>query len=172
MRMQLFTLISYLAFFSCVSFSQGLKKSDFKVGYIELAGSLDSVTAHLGKAIRIERLSAEWYGFTLCSYEKLNVWLNDDDDKIWAFDISDSLLMTCRGLKIGDSVKKLEDLYSKREWTERKFSRVGPWDDHFTDYNEASIYEYWPTENDAWYIIFFLKKEKVVKILFYIGVYE
>jgi hypothetical protein len=89
-RMQICVLIFSLAFFISGTFSQELKKPDFKVDCIELAGSLDSVTIHLGKAKRIEKLGDEWDGITVYSYAKLNIWLNDDNSSICAFDFSDS----------------------------------------------------------------------------------
>ena len=92
------------------------------------------------------------------SGKNLTVWVNDENSKIWAFDFYDSSFITMRGLKVGDAVKRLEQLYGERSWTVKEFSRVGPYDYHSNDYSEASIYEYWPNENAKWYIIFYVIK--------------
>jgi hypothetical protein len=154
------------------SFSEELNRSDFKVGFIELSCPLDSVIAHLGKAKRIEKMKQEHEGFTAHFYENLTVWVTDDNSKIWAFDFSDSSFATTRGLKVGDAVKRLEQLYGERSWTVKEFSRVGPYDNDFNDYSEATIYQYWRDKNARWYIVFFIKNDKVVKFLLYIGIYE
>jgi len=162
--------ISFLSvlFATTFSFSQEFSKSDFIVSYIQLGSPVDSVAIHLGKAKKVKSLKGE--GFTAHFYDHLTIWLNDADNEIWAFDISDSSFKTHRGLKVGDSVKKVEDLYGKRNWTVEKFERLGPYDYHFTNYSEATIYEYRPDEDSAWFIIFYIKQKKVVKILFYIGI--
>ena len=154
------------------AYSQVLRREDFRIGALDLNVSFDSVASALGVPDSIKTFDEEhdFHDYTAYYYKTGVVWSDNHDGKIWAFDVYDSSQVTHRGLRIGDSVSTLERLYGKRGWVEEKFSRVGPYDYSFRDYTEATIFEYY--ETTSWYLIVFTKDQKVVKLLFYIGVYE
>lgn len=171
-------LAAAITFFAChPCFCQSLSESDFKADFLKLQQSIDSVVARKGHAKRVEKLKEEWEGFTAHYYDRLNVWVKEDNREIWAFDFSDTSFVTQRGLRVGDSVKKLEKSYGERKWTEKEFSRVGPYDHLFRDYAEVTIYDFWleiddADDGDVWYMVFYIKDEKIVRVLCYVGVYE
>lgn len=96
-----------------------------RVGFLTLGSPFDSVSAKLGKPDSVRASEQEWSGFTAHYYPRLIVWTNNQDKRISAIDIYDTSIATARGLKVGDSTRKIDSLYPKK-WPERKhFSRVG-----------------------------------------------
>jgi len=142
-----------------------LSRDDFNFGALELGYPLDSVGLHLPRpdSARFFQDDPEYVG---SFYPGLVVWRQSANGGIAALDIYSPKYSTRRGLKVGDSITRVERLYGKRSWVETEFSRVGPYDDSFSDYDEATIF------GGSYYLIIFTKGERVVKILSYIGVDE
>ncbi len=142
-----------------------LETEDYNVEFLKLGDPFDSVISHLGKPDRIEPFE-EGSAFTGFHYPKLVLWRDDTNKSLCAFDVYDSSLATNRGLRIGDSIQKIKELYGNRTWVEKDFGRAGPYDYTFKDYSQATIY------GASTYLIFFTKGQRLVKILSYIGVDE
>ncbi len=142
-----------------------------KVGFLTLGASSESVSAKLGRPDSVRTFDQEWSAFAAHYYPRLIVWTNNQDNRIWAIDIYDKSFATARGLRIGDSTGKIRALYRKR-WPERKeFSRAGPYDYTFKDYTGVFILEN-STEEEGWFLVLFTKNDRLVKMLYYIGVSE
>jgi hypothetical protein len=169
---RLLIILTLLNVSTYVSFGQRIAKPDLKVGALTLGASFDSIPASFGRPDSIKTFDQEWSDFTAHYYQKVIVWTKNQDRRIWAIDIYDRSLATYRGLRIGDSLDTIEKLYSKRNWIVPHFTRVGPYDYTFRDYTEATIYENSIQEDEGWFLILFTKKNRLVKMLFYIGVPE
>lgn len=154
-----------------LGYTQRLNRTDFKVGVLDLDVPFDSIVSLLGKRDSVKTFDKEndFNEWTAHYYQKMVVWRGNQDGKIWAFDIYDTSYITNRGLRVGDSIGKIEKLYGVREWVDKEFSRSGPYDYSFKDYSEVTILEYY---DKGWFFIVFTKGKEIVKMLFYIGVYE
>jgi hypothetical protein len=142
---------------------------DFKVGNLQLGLPLDSVKSVYGKAEKTEILKGDFEGYKLCLYKKFRLYINEENQKIWTFEITDSSFVTQRGVHIGDSRAKIDSLYGKPGWDEKRFGRVGPYDYKFHNYTRDYVYEWYPK---GWFIVFYFNDDKITRMLFYIGVYE
>jgi len=146
-----------MVFFTRVS----MTADDFNMGFLKLGAPFDSVVVRLGKPDSIT--SSDW-GSIGYWYPKVVVWRDDANGTLFAMDIYDSSFVTARGLKVGDSLAKLEWLYRDCDWETRPFERIGPYDYTFTDYSEYAVIES--------YLILFMREGRLVKILSYIGVWD
>ena len=158
--------------FGSTGLAQRIERPDMKVGFLTLGASIESVSPKLGRPDSVRTFDQEWSDFTAHYYPRLIVWTNNQDNGIWAIDIYDTSFSTARGLRIGDSTKRIRALYPKR-WPERKtFSRVGPYDYPFKDYTSVTILENSIEKEEGWFMVMFTKNDRLVKMLYYIGVSE
>ena len=142
-----------------------LSVDDYNISFLKLGSPFDSVAAHLPQPDSVRPFQGD-SAYIGSYFRKLVVWRENPDGKVVAFDVYDSSLATRRGLRIGDSVSKIEKLYGNRKWRERDFVRSGPYDSAFRDYSEATIF------GASYYFILFTKDGRLVKILSYLGVDE
>lgn len=158
------------------STGQQLKRSDFKVEYLEINEPMTSLLSKIGNPLKILEMDAD----KEYSYSNFTVWLNSKN-RVSAFQIKDSTFLLHRGLRIGDSLKKIISLFGKSHDSNTLFERLGPYDYKFKDYSKYLIYEFDTgildkecntITNHIWYIVFYLKKDKLVRVLFYEGICE
>jgi len=142
-----------------------LDDDDYNVGFLKLDSPFVSVAARLPKPDS-ERVFLENPGYIGAYYPHFVIWREATKGSVVALDVYDPSFETNRGLRIGDSVEKIEKLYGNRNWTVGHFSRVGPYDASFKEYTQATIF------GASYYLIFFTKNGKLVKILSYAGVDE
>lgn len=149
--------------------AQKLDLSDFKVGPLELKLPLDSVITIYGETEKIKDLGYEFEGFKSYEYEKFMIFINEENQEIWTFEIYDSSFETKRGIRIGDSKAKIDSLYEGSRFRSKKFGRVGPYDYSFKAYTNYSVIHHYER---GWFIIFYYNEGKLVRMLFYIGIRE
>jgi hypothetical protein len=83
--------------------------------------------------------------------------------------IYDSSLATARGLRVGSPARLVDSLYyNEHEFIHpgEEFYRLGPYDP-FTEYSSWIMY----SSGDHCFVVFF-DHDRVVKLLFYIGIQE
>lgn len=146
-----------MVFFTRIS----MTADDFNLGFLKLGSPLDSIVARLGKP---DSTTVSDWGSIGYWYPKIVVWKDDTNNTLFAMDIYDSSFVTARGLRIGDSLAKVERLYRDCDWETREFERIGPYDNTFKDYSEYAVIEQ--------YLILFIREGKLVKILSYIPVWD
>ena len=141
-----------------------VKYEDFVVGFLKLGSPFDSVVSKLGKPDSITEGNLGATGFF---YPKLVLWRDNENNHLWAFDIRDTSIATHRGIKIGDSIYNIEKIYGNCDWETRTFGRIGPYDSSFNEYSEYALLDKYDHV-----LIFFIKENRLVKMLFYLGVEE
>jgi hypothetical protein len=169
---RLLLCVALLISLASTGLGQRIGKPDMKVGFLTLGKPFDTVSAKLGRPDSLRTFDQEWSGFTAHYYPRLIVWTNNQDQRIWAIDIYDTSIATARGLRIGDSTKKINTLYPTRGPERKKFSRVGPYDYSFKDYTNVFILENPIEEDKGWFLVLFTKNDRLVKMLYYLGVSE
>lgn len=163
-------------FVSEVNYGQSLSLNDFKIGSISLNKSIWPVVKHYGKPVNKDSID----GYISYSYPDFTIWLDETNHKINAFQIIHPNIKASRGIAINDSVQKIIRLFGKPGETGEKFERpVGVYDFSFSDYSayldyyyESNIYDSHYKEYYPWHIIFYLKENKIARILYFIEVFE
>ncbi len=159
-----------------ISFGQTLTRDDFKVGAFDLDKPINSIIQKYGTPTH----KSYPEGDTAYSYKNFTVWVNESDNKINAFQIINSDFALTRCINIGDSLSKIIRLFKTPDEIGIKFERlVGPYDLKFSNYSSFVKYyfktdKYEPhfDEYYHWYIVFYLKEDKVVRVLYYKGIFE
>jgi hypothetical protein len=141
-----------------------MDSQDWTIGDLTLGAPIDPILAHLGTPDTTVMREDGCKGYY---YPKFVLWKDSQTDTLCAFDIYDSAYVTYRGLRIGDPLIKVERLYGHGDYPYTKtFDRVGPYDNTFTDYSQVYIVE------QGYFFVTFMKNNKLVKMLYYIGVEE
>ena len=164
-------LLVVIALFSEPSFSQEkFNKNDFVVGSVSIDKQIDSVLESIGKPARIDTIDVfDTADFLVYYFDGLTAWVEKSSHLISSFDISNQKFKTQRGLKVRDSTAKLRKLYGRGN-TEKQLNRLYDiYDVSFKDFTEIVLYEYDPSENDALYIVFYVKNSRITKIYLYRG---
>jgi hypothetical protein len=169
---RLLLCVALLISLASTGLGQRIGKPDMKIGCLILGEPFESVSAKLGRPDSVRTLDQEWRGFMAYYYPRLIVWTENQDKRICAIDIYDTSFVTARGLRLGDSTKKINTLYPTRGPERKKFSRVGPYDYTFKDYTSVTILENSIQEEEGWFMVMFTKNDRLVKMLYYIGVNE
>jgi len=154
--------------------AQDMTSNDFQINGIRLKMSYDSIESRFGTPDSVRTFNGEWEEFTAHYYPQIVFWTNNNDHRIWTIDIYDTTFVTFRGVKIGDSVAKIDKLYptKKLDTHHDEFGRVGPYDTSFDEYTDYRLYDYMPNVDEGWILILFSKEGILTKILFYVGVPE
>ena len=144
-----------------------LSKKDFIIDRIAIDGSIDSAFAQLGPPLSMDSVDNEEVdGFHGFHFEGVIIWAELLTSRISSFVVSTPKLATSRGLRVGDSVRKLEKLYGKQDSGERL-----P-DDHdkrFGDYTTYKAYEYDQSDGNVFWAIFNINGSKIISMYFYRG---
>ena len=158
----------------CVNMSlthaQELARPDFNVSFLNFDDPFDSIAAKLGSPQRteIDDLDSSYVGFY---YPKLIVFKNKRTNRLSAFHIYDSSMVTRRGLRVGDPISKAERLYhiskieKHYEGMDTRFDLMGAHDYSFRDYSRARI-----LQSSDYNLILFEKDQRLVKMLFYLRI--
>lgn len=162
----------HLAFFTkgqrvtkiIVFFRLSMYGDEWNIGPLKLDKRFDAAIAHLGKPDSTTPGDYESTGFY---FPKLVIWRDNHTKTLCAMDIYDSTYVTYRGLRVGSPSSDFEKLYGDRGRIQPVFRRLGPYDYTFKDYAESTTFD-----GDPYYLVVFTKKQKVVKLLFYVGVHE
>src|SRR5260221_6747778 len=87
-------------------------KNDFTVGRIGIDELVDSTLQELGQPKDTNFIEDEEYrAFVEDHFDGITLWTVKATRAISAFDMSTSKLATTRGLRVGDSIRKLNALY-------------------------------------------------------------
>lgn len=160
------------------TFSQTLTRSDFKIGVFDLDKPINSIIKKYG--VPISKKFVEGNTDTTFDYKNFTVWVDSQDGKISAFQIIQSDFKLSRGISIGDSLSKVIRLFKEPDDTGIRFNRlVGPSDDNFTNYSfflrysfKTDKFELHFNEYYYWFIVFYVKEDRVMRMLYYKGVFE
>lgn len=146
-----------------------LTEKDFIIGEIGIDVPFDAVRKTLGEPSKMDSLEdLEVNNFRVYYYPGLIIWVANDSGTVSSFDISSPLYITSRKIRVGDDVVKLRILYGET-LVEKELNRIHEnYDTAFNDFSELMTYEY-RTDNKVYYITFYLKKSKVVKIYMFKG---
>jgi hypothetical protein len=158
-----------------VNYAQSLKKSDFNIGLLKLDESINLIIKNYGKPYK-ELIEED----DIYYYPNFTIWLNNMDNKINAFLIIHADKTLLIKLTIGDSLKKILGLYGKPGNSGNKFDRfVGGYDYKFKDYSSYLDYSFKTNKFDShfgeyiyWHIIFYIKKDIIVRILYFEEIFE
>ena len=98
-----------------------LVQEDLIIAGISQAMSKESMIAILGKTTSTEELTLDYFAggknvkFTKFNYPGISVTVLDIKDGVMQVDITDTSYKTARGIKIGDTLTKLKELYGDED---------------------------------------------------------
>jgi hypothetical protein len=148
-----------------------LTKGDFRVGGAYIDQSIDSALAIMGRVNRIDTTITDAGSFAAYSFGGLTLWVNTNGT-ITAIDISSRPYRTHRGVTIGDSLPTVERLYGVKQERarEKELGRMYDiYDTTFSDFDFLFDYEFRTSDDDACYVAFYFKSNRVVKIYMWRG---
>ncbi len=159
--------------FTCFAQPESVARDDFKIGSLILLNNVNTVINMKGKPNNIKKGEVVNKGINLYKYNDFTLYVGENNDTIYAYEINSPSLITTRGINIGDSFKDVLEIYPY-SYKNKSFARCGPYDTNFNNYTHYVYYTltYKEVDNSAWegkIITFFLKDDVITKIFIYQG---
>ena len=152
------------------SFGQDLEYHDFDITRFAVLDNVSRLTEVLGNPDSITgAFRTGQVKYSIYHYPGLAIWVYDYENVVWSVEIVTPRYATSRGVRIGDSMKKVIGRYGPSEVFHVFTSYHETFDSTFHAYTEFRAYSLSIDHINSLNAAFFFKSGRVMRIILYLG---